>query len=105
MDVADERPRRDREPPLVSRRTALTILLVGWSSIALAQPAPDEPPPTPPPSEDVPTITVDGRAVDALLRPIANAAIRLEGGDVLAHTDAKGRFHLTGLHVGDTIVT
>jgi outer membrane receptor protein involved in Fe transport len=82
---------------------AAVIASASRSAIAQAPPDAGVPDTTEPPA-DLPTIAVDGRVVDALLHPIVNASIKVEGGGVLGHTDARGRFHLTGLHVGDTIV-
>jgi hypothetical protein len=99
-------------------------LALVWSAQALAQPAPapdagtpppDAPappvPPVPPvPVEDAPpapppaqTITVAGRVIDKLGRPIRGAKVSMEGSDQKAVTDRGGRFKIQA-PVGVTLV-
>lgn len=73
------------------------------------------PPPTPPPTTPPPTpldqppeaaqhITVKGRVINALGKPVRGATVTVEGTDITATTDRTGFYRLTGVAVGTTLV-
>jgi outer membrane receptor protein involved in Fe transport len=90
-------------------RTKFVALALVWSAEAFAQPSPP-PDAGPPPPEDapvaptpVPTITVSGRVIDKLGRPIRGARVSMEGSDQKAVSDRGGRFKIQA-PVGVTLV-
>jgi hypothetical protein len=95
-------------PPV--RRLALAVW-VATPAVALAQPAPDQPPaPEPAPPQDQPAepppaqaIKIRGRVINALGRPVRNATIGLENDPALAHTDKTGHF-IVKAPLGATLV-
>jgi TonB dependent receptor-like, beta-barrel/Carboxypeptidase regulatory-like domain/TonB-dependent Receptor Plug Domain len=73
----------------------LLIVLSLATEVARAQP-PDQ--------AEVAVLAVDGRVIDALGRPVANATVTVEGTTNATRTNKAGRFHLDGVHRGDTVV-
>jgi outer membrane receptor protein involved in Fe transport len=89
------------------RRTAVAVIL--GSGLAAAQPGPEQPAPPAPerpaPDATEPTVTVSGRVIDALGRPVRNAAVTIEGlpDAKPARTGKDGRFTLAA-PMGATLV-
>ena len=73
-------------------------------------PAPDAPaaaPITPPPpSPAAPTITISGRVIDSMGRPIRNVTVSIEAISTIAPatTDKQGRYRIAGVPVGAEVV-
>lgn len=77
-------------------RRVIGLIVFGASAVASAQPEPTETPETPEtqPAPVVETITVRGRVINALGRPVRGAKVSLEDGAASARTDKQGWFRL-----------
>jgi outer membrane receptor protein involved in Fe transport len=53
---------------------------------------------------DAPRVSVSGRVINALGRPVRGATVVVEGTDVATKTDPDGRYRLAGIAVGTTLV-
>ncbi|HEX3763387.1 MAG TPA: TonB-dependent receptor [Kofleriaceae bacterium] len=88
---------------------ALVAIASVWmirAGVAAAQPPPAPAEPASAPAAEAPAapaITVTGRVIDALGRPIRNATVRREDGSAPATTDGSGRFTIEA-PVGSTLV-
>ncbi|MBS1120542.1 MAG: TonB-dependent receptor [Deltaproteobacteria bacterium] len=85
------------------RAVRIPLLAVGLSVMIAggvrAQPAPEQPADAP----EVGQVTVTGRVIDALGRPVRGAKVGVEGSTVQITTDRAGRFRLSA-PVGATLV-
>jgi hypothetical protein len=94
---------------LLSRSWNIIAILVAGTGIAAAQePTPDPPPPSPidPPTpmpQEAPVISVTGRVIDALGKPVAGATVRVEGTSESASTERDGRFRISAA-IGASLV-
>ena len=91
------------------RRLALAVWL-GSPALALAQPAPPPPDQPAPPADQAPpeepparTITVRGRVINVLGRPVRGATIGLEGEPEIGRTDRNGHY-VVKAPIGSTLV-
>jgi hypothetical protein len=76
----------------------LAVALVGAMAaprVASAQEPPTEAPPSVPPApQEAPVISVSGRVIDALGKPVAGATVRVEGSSETTTTERDGKFQL-----------
>ena len=95
----------------ILRRSALALVL-GAGAASAQPPPPEAPAPTPPAPEapaapetpaPVPAITVSGRVIDSLGRPVRGAKVGIEGTEDRVETDKNGRFTVSA-PIGATLV-
>jgi TonB dependent receptor/TonB-dependent Receptor Plug Domain/Carboxypeptidase regulatory-like domain len=79
----------------------LAVLVAGAGSAQAQEPAPESPPP--PVQPDNPILSITGRVIDALGKPVAGAVVRVEGGSESATTARDGTFRLSAA-IGATLV-
>jgi Carboxypeptidase regulatory-like domain/TonB-dependent Receptor Plug Domain len=96
-----------RSPLLVVLLPA--ALVAGGPSASAQGPAPEPPaaptvsPEAAAPPPDAPVVTVTGRVIDALGKPVANATVRVDGGTESARSGRDGRFRILAA-IGTTLV-
>ncbi|MGE3455048.1 MAG: carboxypeptidase regulatory-like domain-containing protein [Kofleriaceae bacterium] len=83
---------------LSTRRCVVVALLVGsFGGIAAAQPPPEPAPEQPAPEPPAPTgetISVSGRVINAMGRPMRGATVTIEGTEITTKTDRSGQFKI-----------
>ncbi|MGE0549875.1 MAG: hypothetical protein AB7R00_22600, partial [Kofleriaceae bacterium] len=81
---------------LSTRRCVVVALLVGsFGGIAAAQPPPEPAPEQPAPEPPAPTgetISVSGRVINPMGRPMRGATVTNEGTEITTKTDRRGQF-------------
>jgi hypothetical protein len=84
--------------------TFFTVLAAWAGSAAAQEPSPTSPPPAQPaPNPEAPIVTITGRVIDALGRPVAGAKVSVDGGSETATTDKSGTFRLSAA-IGASLV-
>ncbi|HEX2690295.1 MAG TPA: carboxypeptidase regulatory-like domain-containing protein [Kofleriaceae bacterium] len=90
---------------IVAAIAVIAAILAGPEIAAAQEPAPESPPPTPAPAlpHDLPVLSITGRVIDALGKPVAGASVGVEGGAQTVKTDRDGNFRISA-PIGSTLV-
>lgn len=85
--------------------TIFAVVLAGTGIAAAQEPTPESPPPAASPAlpHDLPVLSVTGRVIDALGKPVAGASVGIEGGTESVKTHRDGTFRISA-PIGSTLV-